>query len=478
MKRVLKRSVVVLLLLMGLWTLVQAQDQKAPAFKGFKAKFVEAPKALSKDAKSSDWKSFLGPSHDAVSTETKILKSFPKTGPKLVWSLKKDQGYSAPAIAGELAVLFHRLKGEAQVLAVERETGKRVWSFEYPSRYKDRYGYSNGTRSSPVIHKGKVYVYGMASKLHCLNLKDGALIWKKDLRALYKLKQEFFGTATTPLVEGKALIINVGAPNLSANVVAFDLDSGKELWKCGDSYGGSYASPVPATIHGRRVVFVFGGGEGRPPYGGLVLVDVKKGEVLDRFKWRSKSYESVNAACPVVVGDEVLITASYKTGAAKLKVTKDFKLQKVWLNKNFGCHFGTPIHRDGYVYGFDGRHMRGAQLVCLDWRTGKEQWRTMLSWQESLGSGRNKRVLTLSPGRASLLWVEGHVLCQSETGHLLWLSMNKEGVKILARHRVFAAPEAWTGPVLSHGLLYISQNQPGREDADYPRWSCFDLRGS
>ena len=35
--------------------------------------------------------------------------------------------------------------------------------------------------------------------------------------------------------------------------------------------------------------------------------------------------------------------------------------------------------------------------------------------------------------------------------------------------------ETWTPPALSHGLLYIQQNEPAR-DGTRPRLVCYDLR--
>src|SRR4030095_16386193 len=41
-------------------------------------KFHHRPKTLSRDAVTHDWTAFLGPTHNAVSTETKLLHSWPK----------------------------------------------------------------------------------------------------------------------------------------------------------------------------------------------------------------------------------------------------------------------------------------------------------------------------------------------------------------------------------------------------------------
>ena len=73
---------------------------------------------------------------------------------------------------------------------------------------------------------------GAEGKLHCLDLASGKVIWKRDLRADYNVPQDFFGTASTPLVEGRLLIVNVGAPG-GPCVVALDTATGKEVWRAG-----------------------------------------------------------------------------------------------------------------------------------------------------------------------------------------------------------------------------------------------------
>ena len=126
------------------------------------------------------------------------------------------------------------------------ETGARYWKFSYPTQFSDRYGYNNGPRASPVIDGDRVYAIGAEGKLHCLKLETGQLIWKRDIAAEFKVPQDFFGVASTPLIEGDSLIVNVGAPG-GPCVAAFDKGTGKMLWGAGDLWGASYASPVPAV---------------------------------------------------------------------------------------------------------------------------------------------------------------------------------------------------------------------------------------
>ena len=411
-----------------------------------------------------------------MSTETKLSHTFPKGGPKLVWEMKKGTGYSSPAISGDRLVMFHRVGNEERVECLHRETGERYWKFGYPTHFEDRYGYNNGPRASPIIDGDHVYTYGAEGKLHCLKLETGQVYWKRDLPAEFKVPHDFFGVASTPLIEGDLLIVNVGAPG-GPTVAAFDKKTGKVVWSAGDKWGPSYSSPVPANVNGKRRVFVFAGGESNPPTGGLLSIDPQNGAVDFSFLWRSKSYESVNAASPVIVGNQVFISASYKTGGAMLNLLPDGGQSVAWSSQDMSTHFNTAIYKDGYLYGFDGRNEPDASLACLDWKTGKVMWRVNPEWEETLVVDGVQHRQTLGTFRGTLLWVDGKFLCLGEMGHLLWMDLTPQGYKELARTWLFAARETWALPVLSHGLLYVGQNSRDVVRRESPRLLCYDLRG-
>jgi outer membrane protein assembly factor BamB len=424
-----------------------------------------------------DWPSFLGPTHNSISTETGLLHTFPKGGPKILWQLPKGTGYSSPAIAGDRLVYFDRIGNEERVRCVHPATGAPYWEFKYGTQFEDRYGYNNGPRASPVIDGERVYTYGAEGKLHCLRLRTGQVEWKRDLSADYKVPQDFFGTASTPLVEENLLIINVGAPG-GPTVVGLDKANGKQVWGSGKEWGPSYASPIPATVHGKRRVFVLAGGESNPPTGGLIVLDPKTGAIDFTFPWRSRSYESVNAASPVIAGNQVFISASYRTGGALLNLLPDGKHSVAWTSPEIGTHWNTAIHKDGYLYAFDGRNEPDASLVCVELKTGKVMWRATPEWEETIQASGVPRTLQMSTFRGTLLYVDGRFLCLGEMGSLLWLDLSPKGYKELARTQLFTARETWSSPVVSRGLLYISQHSRDFGSNTPPRLICYDLRAS
>ncbi len=153
---------------------------------------LSKPKPLANDAVTHDWTSFLGPTHNAMSSETRLNRKLP---PPLVWEFGRGTGYTSPAIAGERLVFLHRVGDEEIVECLHAETGATNWRFPYPTDFEDRYGYNNGPRSSPVIDAARAYTVGAQGQLHCLDLETGKVSWKRDLRKEYRVSQDFFGTA-------------------------------------------------------------------------------------------------------------------------------------------------------------------------------------------------------------------------------------------------------------------------------------------
>jgi outer membrane protein assembly factor BamB len=428
--------------------------------RGGAAVVYDAPKPLAKEAKTEDWPRFLGPHHNATSGETKLLHEWPDGGPKAVWEFAKGGGHASPAIVGERLVLFHRL-GERETLdCLHSESGKALWHFDYAAPYRDRYGSGDGPRTNPVIDGERVFAFGITGLLHCLDLRDGRLVWKRDLGADYEMAPNFFGHGSTPLVVGSRVILNIGGKN-GVCCVALDVETGRELWRARHEWGASYASPIPAQLYGRECVLVFAGGESRPPTGGLLCIDAKNGDVLNATPHRPRIAESVSASSPAVVDHRVFITESYGSGGEMIEIAPDFSARSLWKAENFGAYFMTPAAKEGYLYGFDGQQPPLAELVCYEISSGKEMWRDALGGKYQ---------------RGSVLAVDGAFLCLGENGTLAWLELSPRGARVLTSASLFNAPETWALPALSRGLLYVCQNAAG-DRGTKPRLICYDLRG-
>ena len=109
--------------------------------------------------------------------------------------------------------------------------------------------------------------------------------------------------------------------------------------------------------------------------------------------------------------------------------------------------------------------------MCYEVATGTEKWREEIAWKDDTKRGARNRII----GRGQLLAADGAFLCLGENGQLAWLDLSPRGCKVLARTTLFDAPETWTLPALSRGLLYVCQNE--RDAAGKtPRVICHDFR--
>jgi outer membrane protein assembly factor BamB len=412
-------------------------------------KFHAAPKPLADDAVTADWPRFLGPTDDLHSPETHLLKQWPDSGPAIVWEVARGAGQAAPSIANGRLIHIQLREGKEIVECREAETGKPIWNFEYAVQAASSYGTPDAPRCSPVIdvESGLVFVLGLRSDLHCLSLESGEVVWKKNLDSDFGAAPFFFARGSCPLVFGENLIVNVGSKPC---VAALNKKTGELVWGVDHAWNSSYASPVPAKIHGQDRVLVFAGGMTDPPHGGLLSLDPATGKIDGAFAWRARMFASV------------FITEGYTEGGAMVGFSEDFKMSSSWTAPRFASQFATPVAHDGHLYGFSGSSESGAELVCLEAKSGREIWRDGMNLEAG-----GRRVLL---GRASLIHADGSFFCLGEQGTLVCLDLTPEGPKALSVTQLFYAPETWGAPALSGGLLYVLQN--GRES----RLICFDLR--
>jgi outer membrane protein assembly factor BamB len=313
-----------------------------------------------------DWPQLHGPARDGHTAEKGLLDAWPARGPAEVWRRDVGAGYAAPVVVADRLILFHRVGGDDLVECLSAATGKPLWKVATPTTYRDDYGKGDGPRSTPTVAGGSVYTLGPAGQILCLDLKTGKKLWNKDLLADYTVKKGYFGVGTSPLAEGKNLLVNVGGED-GAGVVALDLETGKEAWRA-TNHEASYSSPIAATVGGVRHVFFF-------TREGLASIDPANGKVRFTRRWRSRIDASVNAASPVLLGGKYLFLSScYDTGAILFEIEKD-GVKEVWKGKeSLNCHFSTPVAVGDQLYGFEGRQEEGGQLRCIDWKTGKVRW--------------------------------------------------------------------------------------------------------
>lgn len=430
-----------------------------------------------------DWPFFLGPRHDGTSAESSVNLDWGKDGPRELWKLRVGTGYSAPSILGKRLVIHHRQRDKEKITCHDVRTGKVLWNHQYASTYVDRYNYNNGPRCSPLLADDRCYTLGAEGSLRCLNIEDGKVVWKHNLQDEFDLPDWFFGMGCSPVLEdGKLFVLVGGQPD--SGVVCFDAATGETVWQAvgkntwdgktgstqtrpyewtGDEMVVSYSSPILATIHGKRHLLCL-------MRQGLVSLNPNTGEQNFAYWFRPRVHESVNAARPVVVDDSIFLSAAYRLGSVMLKVAADGKsVSEQWKDpRSMLAHWSTPIHVDGYIYGFSGRHRNEGELRCIRASDGKLVWQTAGFDGDIRRFSRNRSTGIITDtetgdeipppyfGRGSLIRIGSRFVILGEEGTLAVVKVDPE--KYVEERRC-GFPEisypAWTAPVISNGLMFL-----------------------
>lgn len=383
----------------------------------------------------SDWPQFLGPTRNGVYGGSNLVEHWPSGGPPVVWQKSIGHGFSGPVVAKGRLILFHRLDDQERVDCLEADSGKLIWTSAYPTGYVDDFGFDDGPRATPAIDQGRVYTFGAQGTLQCLDFNSGKRLWSVDLKTEFQAENGFFGMACSPLIEGNALLLNLGGAH-GAGIVAIDKTTGKLMWKALEDEA-SYSSPIAATIGGRRLALFL-------TRNGFVAADPANGRVRFQYPWHSRNRTSVNAATPLVLGDTVFLSACYGTGAIFLRLHGD-ELEKVWSGDDLlSNHYATSIEFDGFLYGVHGRtdpgYNPGPRLRCVEVQKRRVVWET-----DSIGA-------------ATLTRAGNRLLILTETGELVDAPATPLGFKPTNRARILQS-QVRAFPALAEGYFYARSKE-------------------
>ncbi len=373
-----------------------------------------------------DWPQILGPNRNGIYTGPEIVVSFPRSGPPSLWKRDVGAGFAGPAVVVDLLILFHRVNNRETVEAMDANTGKTIWTFDYATTYRDDFGFDEGPRAVPVIAGGRVFTHGADGMLHGIDFATGKMLWSVDTRKVFDAPKGYFGVASSPVVDGNRVLVNVGGKN--GGIVAFDAATGKAIWTATTDEP-SYSAPIVADINGQHTGVFF-------TRTGLVAVDPASGKVLYQHRWRARMAASVNAATPIVSGNRIFLSASYGTGAVLLQVANN-SVTPIWSgDESMSNHYSTSILKDGYLYGFDGRQEFGQTLRCVELATGKVMWNV-----DGFGAG-------------TLLIAGDTLVITRESGELALAPASPKAFRFNARAQLLkGVVRAY--PALSNGRYYV-----------------------
>jgi outer membrane protein assembly factor BamB len=375
-------------------------------------------------AQADDWPCWRGPDHNGVSREADWDPNRLKDGPKFLWHKQIGTGFASVAVSGGRVYALGNTgqpddksdQEQKDVLwCFDAGTGEEIWKYAYASPLQPK-NHEGGPGATPAVEDGKVFALSKHGHVFSVDAKSGIVAWQRHLTNDFGLKPHEWGFASSPVVVGRAVILNAGTYG-----VALYRQDGTLAW-VNDKGVPGYGSAVPYEQQGKTCVAMLGNKE-------LFGVVAATGEILWKQPWKTQYDESIPD--PIIVRDELFMSSGLGTGAALFRIQAN-KLVQVWSNKEMQNWLSSSVFRQGYIYGVD---TRDGALKCLALRTGAVQWS-----REKLGVG-------------SVMLAGDKLVALSDKGELIIARAVPDAYRELAAAPILSG-KCWTMPVLSGGRIY------------------------
>ena len=347
--------------------------------------------------------------------------------PKELWRKQIGEGWAAFSVAGGFAYTLEQRGEQETTICYELRTGDVVWVHGEDVRFEESMG-DDGPRSTPTVVDGKVFSYGATGILNCLDARTGEMIWGKDVLVEVGQQVPTWAKSCSPLVVDGKVIVTLGK-EAEKNLAAFNISNGELVWRAGD-YSSSYASPVVATLAGKRQIVAI-------QQKSVDGYEIESGEILWSFPIGNPQG---NCASPLIVDDTVITSSGYGYGTHRIKITPmaegvGFGAEEMWHSRKLKAKFANMVVKDGNVYG-----LNEGRLVCLNLKDGSLRWR-----------GSNF-------GHGQLLGVGDHMIVQTENGGISIVEISPEEEKVVGE---FDALEhrTWNNPVLAGRILLVRNDR-------------------
>lgn len=373
--------------------------------------------------KVSQWR---GTERNGIYNETGLLKSWPETGPELLWSFEGlGNGYGSPVVSNGKVFVNGEIDSTAYLFCFDLK-GNILWKSPYGKEYTGS-GFSAGFpggRSTPTIVENLAYVSSGTGKIACFETEKGVEKWSIDMVTDLKGLSNEFGYSESLIVEGDRVYCFPGGPE--SNVVALNRLTGEIVWTSkalADTV--SFCSPTIIASKERKVLVTFS-------VSYIFGLDVSTGELLWSQKQDSIKY-GVQGNTPIYENG-FLYYIGDGNGLVKLAVAEDGKsVSEVWRNPGMQNGTGGFVIVDNTIYATS-------------------------SNQKLLGIDKNTGVLSdsLRIGRACTIYADGHLYCYSDKTEMNLISLENGKIEKISSFKTKpGTKEALAHPAISDGILFV-----------------------
>jgi outer membrane protein assembly factor BamB len=256
--------------------------------------------------------------------------------------------------ASQSADRRHTLK----VIALDAASGEVAWSrtAHDGTVFDNRHRVNTYASPTAVTDGERVYVYFGSQGVFAYTF-EGALAWKVDLG---KILTWGHGHGMSPLLYRSSVILQVDQDEgENSFLVALDGATGKELWRTARRARINYSSPILVEANGRSHVVT-------TSYDAVVAYDPDTGAEL----WRSDGFLGNAVPTPVANGEIVFAVSGYPdklTRAVRVPRGEEATAELLWEYRKGTGYVPSPLLYEGLLYLVSDKGV----LTCLEPETGR-----------------------------------------------------------------------------------------------------------
>lgn len=365
-------------------------------------------------AQECSWTHFRGNNLDGISADNQVPVVWNDTT-NIIWKTDiRGRGWSSPVVFGnQVWVTTATLDGtEMSGICVDLKSGKVLFDillFKQDSIYQ-KHSVNSYATPTPCIEQGFVYLNFGSSGTACVSTGDGRIVWTRDDFKCDHVQ----GPGSSPMIYRNLLILHYEGADQQF-IVALDKKNGETLWRtdrpkeCYEPLApiGKKAYVTPIIVHVAGIDLVISNGSAV-----CIAYDVQTG----REVWRIIQGEDSTIAMPFTENGVVFFYTGFVTPSDGEKYAELFAVDPkgsgditgsnvLWRVRSPILQLLTPLVKDGIIYTVDSRN----NLIVMDAATGA-----------ALYTKRMKSRYNASP-----VYAGGHVYFSSVNGETLVLKAGR-----------------------------------------------------
>jgi outer membrane protein assembly factor BamB len=336
-------------------------------------------------SKDNNWTHFRGTNLNGIAESENIPLKWDDSVIK--WKTEiHDKGHSSPVVyKNQIWLTTGKPDGkELYAVCFDFKTGKIIFDIKVftPDEVERKHSVNTYATPTPCIEKGFVYVHYGSNGTACINTSNGSIVWKRtDIKC-----KHFHGPGSSPVIYKNLLILHFEGTD-ERYIVALDKSNGKTVWRAdrpADLYEPlttvgrlAYLTPIIINVKGRDMLISNGSAV-------CIAYDPNTGKEI----WRVVDGAETTIAMPFTEKGVLYwytgfnIAADGKQYTDLLAVNPDGEgdiggKNIIWNKKDQTTdnQMLSPVIKDGLIYTVTTMNI----MMCIDAATGEEIWSTRVS---------------------------------------------------------------------------------------------------